>query len=83
MDGLSEFQIAIDEFIVEGDTSVMRWHVTAIHSGEIAAFNAPATGNKLDLSAIALMHWRDAKIVDEWVMFEELKAMTAMGFLPT
>lgn len=57
--------------------------MTAIHSGEIAAFNAPATGNKLDLFAIALMHWHDGKIVDEWEMFEELKATTAMGLLPT
>jgi predicted ester cyclase len=82
MGGISEFQMAIDEFIVEGDTSVTRWHVTAIHSGDIAAFNAPPTGNKLDVSAIALMHWQDGKIIEEWEMFEEVKAMTAMGLLP-
>jgi len=79
--GVSNFRIDIDEFISEGDRSVARWTATMKHTGEL--LGAPATGNDIDIRGIAIHHWRDGKIVEEFELFEEVKLMTAIGLLPS
>jgi predicted ester cyclase len=77
---LTDPQLLIDDIVVEGDQSVVRYTVRGTHTGEFAG--SPATGNKLDYTGIAIYRWSEGKIIEEWDCFEETKLLTAVGLLP-
>jgi len=77
---LTDLQQVIDDIIVEDDQSVVRYTARGTHTGEWAG--APATGNYMDYSGIAIYRWSDGKIIEEWDRVEEIKAFTALGLLP-
>jgi predicted ester cyclase len=77
---LTGLQNVIDDLIVEGDQSVVRYSTRGTHTGEFAG--APATGNYLDVTGIAIYRWSEGKIIEEWDHSEEIKAFTTLGLLP-
>jgi predicted ester cyclase len=77
---VSDVEMVIDDFIVEGDQSVVRYTLRGTHTGEWAG--APATGNRLDYSGIAIYRWAEGKIIEEWDYFEETKLLRTLGLLP-
>jgi predicted ester cyclase len=77
---LTGTQNIIDDLIVEDDQSVVRYTTRGTHTGEWAG--APATGNYLDVTGIAIYRWSEGKIVEEWDHGEEIKTFTALGLLP-
>ncbi len=77
---LSDRGVVIEDFIVEGDKAVVRYRVRGTHTGEWAG--APATGNQLDYTGIAIYRWAEGKIIEEWDCFEEMKMLTTFGLVP-
>jgi predicted ester cyclase len=77
---LTGMENIIDDIIVEDDQSVVRYTTRGTHTGEWAG--APATGNYLDMTGIAIYRWSEGKIIEEWDRSEEIKTFTTLGLLP-
>ena len=76
-----DFQITIEEIIVEGDKDVIRytWHGT--NTGE-SSLVGPPTGKQVTVVGISIAHWEGGKRVDEWMYEDQLGFMRQLGFIP-
>jgi predicted ester cyclase len=80
-DGWSDVRFVIDDFMVDGDRAISRYRIIATHTGVFAG--APATGNHLDYTGIAIYRFRNGLIIEEWDQYEEAKFYTGLGLLPS
>lgn len=78
----SGFKISIDEVIVEGDKSVFRHTVSGKHTGQAPTLQAAPTGNQIEMPACSVAHWKDGKIIEEWVYNDYLGLMQQFGVVP-
>jgi len=72
-----DFTVRPDEIIFTQDAAAVRWTATATHSG----LNAPSlAGKKLKVPGMSLIHFRDGKVVDEWIQTNDRAWMEQLGF---
>ncbi|MFQ5824914.1 MAG: ester cyclase [bacterium] len=76
-----DFRFVIDDMIAEGEKVVIRATMSGTQEGEFMG-NAP-TGKKLTMTAIAIRHLENGKIVEEWVETNMLGVLQQMGVIPT
>jgi predicted ester cyclase len=67
----------IEAQIAEGDLVVTRLRAVGKHEGDFALF--PATGNDLDVEAIAIHRVRDGKLVEHWGVVDSAALLAQLG----
>ena len=74
-----DFQMTIDDIIVEGDRDALRytWHGT--HTGESSTMGPP-TGKQVTVVGIAITHWVGGKRVDEWNYADQMSMFKQLGW---
>ncbi|MFP4082194.1 MAG: ester cyclase [Candidatus Aminicenantes bacterium] len=80
-----DFTITFDEIMVKDNKVMARWTLTGTNTGPLSspAGELPATGKKINISGISLMHMAESKIVEEWVIYNVLEMMQQLGFTLT
>ena len=75
----SDYQLAIDDLICEGDTCSMRYRLQMTHSGYNPVFDLEATGKRATLEASITSRWENGKIVEEWAIVDLLGFLQQLG----
>ncbi|MFF3850616.1 ester cyclase [Streptomyces sp. NPDC002328] len=78
-EGLSDKTSKATDVVASGNTVLMKFHMTALHSGTFAG--APATGRRVEWDEITVLHFNDdGKITDMWYMCQELGLAQQIGY---
>jgi steroid delta-isomerase-like uncharacterized protein len=80
-DAFPDNRATVDDIIVEGDKTVMRYTVTGTHKG--AFMGIPPTNKKLTMSVIEIDRFVGGKCVEGWLMADTLGMMQQLGVIPT
>jgi predicted ester cyclase len=70
-------RFTVEKILVEGETSVVRFSVTATHLGD--SMGIPATGRKVTFTGMGFGRWKDGKLVEVWNNFDQLGLMRQLG----
>lgn len=62
LDALPDLHIDVEDVLSEGNQSVVRWHATGTHQGEL--FGIPPTGARIDIRGMSWAVVRDGKLVE-------------------
>ncbi len=77
--GLTDQTAETTDVVAQGDTVVVKYHMTALHSGTFAG--APATGTRVEWDEIGVLHFDDDGLVtDLWFMCQELSLAQQIGY---
>ncbi|MGW9132920.1 ester cyclase [Streptomyces sp. NPDC055681] len=67
------------DIVASGNTVMLQYRMTALHSGTFAG--APATGKRVEWDEIGVLHFDDeGKITDLWFMCQELNLARQIGY---
>lgn len=75
-----DVQMIVDDVIAAGDKVVLRWHSEGTHRGELAGL-AP-TGVRGTVTGISIDRWKDGKLVESWVEWDNLGLARQIGAAP-
>jgi predicted ester cyclase len=75
-----DVRIAVDDVIAAGDKVVLRWHSEGTHRGELGGL-AP-TGVRGSVTGISIDRWKDGKVVEAWVEWDNLGLARQLGAAP-
>lgn len=79
-DAFPDFEMVVEDTIVEGDKAVIRLRALGTHRGEFLGI--PATGRHIDVPLIDIMRARDGKIVEHWGVMDSAAMMQQLGAGP-
>ena len=74
-----DLHVAIEDIIAEGDKVCVRLQETATHTGEYRGL-AP-TGNKLSYTVVAIWRIVDGKIVEGWIVYDQMDFLKQLGVI--
>jgi steroid delta-isomerase-like uncharacterized protein len=74
---LPDFALVVEEQVAERDTAVARWRATGTHEGPL--FGIPATGKRVNASAIHIHRVAEGRITDQWEPFDALGVLRQLG----
>lgn len=73
----------IEDLIAEGDRVVMRCTLTATHKGKFPGFlETSPTGNSICQRQIHILRVQNHKIVEHWVVRDDMAMMQQLGIIP-
>jgi len=75
-----DVRITVDDVIAAGDKVVVRWHSEGTHLGELEGL-AP-TGARGSVTGIGIDRWKDGKVVESWVQWDNLGLARQLGAAP-
>ncbi len=75
--GFPDLRITIEDIIAEEDRVCVRLKETATHTGEYRGL--PPTGNKLSYTVIAIWRISNGKIVEGWIVYDQLEFLEQLG----
>ena len=75
--GFPDLKISIEEIIAKGDRLTTRFIIRGTHEGEFMGI--PATGKKIELSAIIISRVENGKFVEEWEEMDIMGLMMQIG----
>jgi predicted ester cyclase len=75
-----DFQVTVEDTIVEGDRLVVRWMDAGTHTGA-PLFGAPATGKQIIMTGIDILRIRNGKIIERWAESDKLYLMETLGLI--
>ena len=75
--GFPDISFNIEELIAVGDKIIVRFIARGTHEGEFMGI--PATGKKIEVSAIIISRIEDGKFVEEWEEMDTLGLMMQLG----
>ena len=76
-----DFNVTTEEQFADGDVVVTRWTATGTQQGELMGM--PATGKRATAPGIAIDRFADGKLVEAWVIFDQLGFLQQLGAVPT
>ena len=74
------YQLVADDVIAEGDKVVVRATMHGTHQGE--GMGIPPTGKHVTVPMIIVYRITDAKIVEHWIVADQLGLMQQLGAVP-
>lgn len=80
LQAFSDFQIAIEDAIAEGDQVVIRWTMKGTHQGELLGI--PPTGVQVTQTGATIFRLAGARIAEAWYFADNLSLMQQMGVIP-
>jgi steroid delta-isomerase-like uncharacterized protein len=75
-----DFQYTVEDVIAEGDKVVVRLTARGTQNGEFLGL--PASGKQATWSEIHIADMADGKLVEHWVVQDQLGMMQQLGFVP-
>ena len=66
--------------VAEGDKVAVRLRVTGTHGG--GGLGIPATGRKVDITAITIIQFANGQLVHGWNNWDQLGMMQQLGMAP-
>jgi steroid delta-isomerase-like uncharacterized protein len=75
-----DVRITVDDAIAADDKVVLRWHSEGTHRGELAGL-AP-TGARGSVTGMSIDRWKDGKVVEAWVEWDNLGLARQLGAAP-
>jgi steroid delta-isomerase-like uncharacterized protein len=75
-----DVRMTVDEVIAADDKVVLRWRSEGTHRGQLAGL-AP-TGARGSVTGISIDRWKDGKIVESWVEWDNLGLARQIGAAP-
>lgn len=75
-----DIQFKIIDLVAEDDKVVTHWSATGTHKGEFRGI--PATGNKVNFTAMDIDKISDGKFTECWTNMDELSLMQQLGVIP-
>ena len=72
--------ITIEDLLAEGDKVVVRWTARGTHQGEL--MGVPPSGNRVEISGIAIYRVSGGKIEETWSSYDALGIMQQIGAVP-
>ena len=72
-----DFTVEVIELIFEGSTAAARWRITATHSGPGWI---PPTNKNVDVLGMSFFHFKDGKLLDEWVASNNSYWLQQLGY---
>ena len=75
-----DIKITIDEIIVMGETSAVRWTFRGTQTGESPILGIPPTGKQVTFTGCGVVHTVDGKTVEAWNSVDWLGLMQQLGF---
>ncbi|MGD8833640.1 MAG: ester cyclase [Desulfobacteraceae bacterium] len=78
----TNFEIRLDEILVDGNKSVVRITLSGKHTGKTPTLLAPPTGKDIAMVGCAVATWENGKIVEEWVYNDYMGLTYQFGVMP-
>jgi steroid delta-isomerase-like uncharacterized protein len=75
--GFPDIQFEIQDLMAADDKVVVRFVARGTHTGEFMGI--PATGRKIEVSAIAISRIEDGKVLEEWEELDMFGLLTQLG----
>lgn len=75
-----DLRTTIEEMVEEGDRVAIRWRSTGTHSGTF--HDVPPTGREVEVFGVTFARFAGEHVVEEWVTWDPLQLMTALGIIP-
>jgi len=75
-----DLKITIEDMLAEGDKVAVRLTYHGTHLGEFMGI--PPTGKSLSEAGIAVDLLKDGKIVEHWVLRDDMSLMQQLGMIP-
>lgn len=80
-DAFPDFEMVVDDTIVEGDKVVIRVRAVGTHQGEFMGI--PPTGRRIEVPLIDIMRINDGKIAEHWGVMDGGVMMQQLGVAPS
>jgi steroid delta-isomerase-like uncharacterized protein len=71
----------IDDMIAEGDRVATKKTFTGTQTGDLGEI--PATGKSVSLQYVDILRLRDGRIIEHWLVMDQLSFMQQLGVIPT
>lgn len=75
-----DFTMTAEDIVAEGDKVVGRFTITGTHGGHLG--DAPATGRPFRFEGMAIVRFRDGRMVDVWTVLDHLSFQQQLGLIP-
>jgi predicted ester cyclase len=75
------YRIDTEEMLAEGDLVSLRGKIHGVHKGLFMGI--PATGKAMEVPLFITYKIQDGKIVDHWMLTDNMIMMQQLGMLPT
>lgn len=75
-----DVRMIVDDVISSSDKVVLRWHSEGTHRGELSGL-AP-TGTRASVTGISIDRWKNGKVVEAWVEWDNLGLARQLGAAP-
>ena len=72
-------RFTVDQVMVEGDRTAVRYHVTGTHLGD--GLGCPPTGRKIAYTAMFIGVWKEGVLVEAWNNYDQLAMMRQLGLM--
>jgi steroid delta-isomerase-like uncharacterized protein len=79
--GFPDFQMAVEDAFGSGDKVAVRWHMQGTHSAEL--FGIPPSNKAVSVNGISILRVAGGKIVEDWVVEDNMGLMQQIGVVPT
>jgi predicted SnoaL-like aldol condensation-catalyzing enzyme len=80
-DAFPLYDLITEEIIAEGDLVTVRGRVTGVHLGPL--MNIAPTGKEVDFSIFITYRIADGKIIDHWMLTDNMSMMQQIGAVPS
>ena len=70
----------IEDIIAKGDRVWAVWSLTGTHTGTLYGF--PATGNKIDITEMAVWRLKDGLVAEHWYFADDLSLLRQLEVVP-
>jgi predicted ester cyclase len=81
LNAFPDCHFTVDDMIAEGDQVVTKKTFTGTHEAEFVGI--PPTGKRVTLQFVDIMRVRDGRIVEHWLIMDQLSFMQQLGVIPT
>jgi predicted SnoaL-like aldol condensation-catalyzing enzyme len=75
------YKVIADEMIAEGDLVTLRGRITGVHLGPLMGIEP--TGKEVDFAIFITYRIADGKIVDHWMLTDNMNMMQQIGAVPS
>ena len=73
--------VTFEEIVFDGEKMVSHWRFKGTDMGMHAASQGPPTGKKVDFKGVDVVHFKDGKIVDDYIYFDQLEILQQLGIV--
>ncbi len=71
------FKLVLDETIIDVDKAAGLWTITGTNTGY---GSNPPSGKSIEVKGMSILHFKDGKIVDEWISGNDLLWLQQLGY---